>query len=158
MIASGHFNIRLGIYDDIYEVGEVFSDSVRELCKNDYEPNTIVHWIASISPESRAKHISNDALWIAEVDGEIAGYLISIPGEVVALFVGSSFSGLGIGIALLKLGIEMARKNGAAEIKLESTITAVQFYKKIGFKEVSRGYYTYEQTGLKLPIINMVLS
>ena len=70
MIMSDDFKIRLGKLDDIYRIGEVFFDSVRGLCKNDYEPNTIARWVALKLPESRAEYINNNALWVAEVDGE----------------------------------------------------------------------------------------
>ena len=149
--------IRLASYDDILCISEVFTDSVRELCKNDYEHSVIDLWIASKPPDSRSQYIDNRSLWVAELDGEIAGYLISIPGEVLALFVGSSYTGLGIGSALGKLGIELANRNGLIDVKLESTITAVEFYKKLGFRETGRGYYTHGKSNLKLPIINMVL-
>ena len=72
--------------------------------------------------------------------------------------MGSSYSGLGVGSALGKLGIEIACIEGISEIRVESTITAVPFYRKLGLKEVGRGYYTHGQTELEIPIVNMVLS
>ena len=158
MTEIGGYKIRLGVLNDIYKIQEVFSDSVRELCKNDYQADTINRWVASKSPESRIDHINNQALWVAEIDDELAGYLITIPSEVIALFVGSSYSRLGIGSALVKLGIELACIEGISDIKLESTITAVPFYRKLGFKEVGRGYFTHGQSELEIPIVNMVLS
>ena len=140
----------------MYSIGEVFADSVRELCKNDYEPTTIERWVASKSPESRMEFIDKGLLWVAEIGDKIAGYLVSIPGEIVPLFVASSYAGQGVGRALYEVGVEMAKKGGTSEIKLEATITAAPFYKKLGFKEVSRGYYTHGQMDLRLPIINMV--
>jgi len=56
------------------------------------------------------------------------------------------------------MGVEIARKKNSCEVKLESTITAVPFYKRMGFREVGRGYYSHGESDLKLPIINMVMS
>ena len=158
MALKSSFEIRLGKLDDLFQIGNVFADSVQELCKNDYDQNTIIRWIESKPPEARTESIKNKSLWVAENGGEVAGYLVSIPGEIIALFIGSSYSGLGLGLALGKLGIEIAKSDGTKGVKLESTITAAPFYKKMGFKEVSRGYYTHDQSDLKLPIINMALS
>ena len=149
--------IRLGSDADLFRVSELFTDSVRELCKYDYEQKTIDLWVASKTVDSRLQFINNDSLWVAELGGEIAGYLISIPGEILALFVGSSYTGKGIGLALGKWGIEIAKGDGLRDVKLESTITAVDFYKKLGFRETTRGYYSHDNSDLKLPIVNMVL-
>lgn len=54
--------IRLGSLDDVDRIGEVFSNSVRELCKNDYKPNTISRWVLSKPPECRMEHIKNSSL------------------------------------------------------------------------------------------------
>lgn len=152
------FQIRLGTPDDVDQIAEVYADSVRELCKGDYEPEVIAHWATSTPPESRLKSIESGALWVAEVDGKIGGYLVSVPGELLALFVASSCAGLGMGKTLGQLGIKIAKENASGEVKLESTLTAAPFYKTLGFEEVDRGYFSHGNSGLKIPVINMVLS
>ena len=152
------YNIRIGKTDDILKIAEIFVDSVSNLCKEDYSPDVIAQWITSISPESRLKHIENKSLWVAEVNGKIRGYLVSVPGEILSLFVGSSSAGLGIGTALFRVGIEIAKKDWSAELKLESTITAAPFYRKLGFREVNRGFYTHGISDLNIAIINMVFN
>lgn len=152
------FQIRLATSDDIYDIAEVYADSIRELCKNDYEPEIIAHWEVSTTPESRLTAIENGALWVAEINGSIAGYLVSVPGELIALFVAPSYSGLGIGKALGQLGIEVSKQDNSRKVILESTITAVPFYKKLGFVEVSRGVFSHGNSDLKIPVINMVLT
>ncbi len=150
-------NIRQGKPDDIFEIAEIYNNSVRELCKNEYSQEIISLWASSVTPESRLKSIKNGSLWVAEIEGKIAGYLVSVSGELIALFIGSSFSGFGIGRALGELGISLARKDGK-EVKLESTLTAAPFYEKLGFVEVNRGNFTHGNSDIKIPIINMVLS
>ena len=100
MSTNVEINIRLGGLDDILQVAEVFTDSVSELCKKDYDPKTILRWIATIPPECRLEYIKNNSLWVAELNGRIVGYLVSVPGELIALFVASSYASLGIGRAL----------------------------------------------------------
>jgi len=157
MAMNEKFYIRQGRLDDIYGIASIYSDSIQELCKDDYEPEIINHWKASTAPESRLKAIENGSLWVAEIDGEIGGYLVSIPGELIALFIGSTFSGLGMGRALGQLGVEIARGESGGQVKLESTITAAPFYKKLGFNETGRGYFSHGISDIKIPVIKMVL-
>ena len=99
-------------------IADVYADSVRELCKADYELEVIAYWVVSTPPESRLRVIDSGSLWVAEVGGVIAGYLVSVPGELVALFISSSYAGLGMGKALAQLGIEIAEGDFLGEVKL----------------------------------------
>lgn len=157
-MTSKKINLRLGSAEDIYPIADIYADSVAQLCKNDYTPEVIQYWKSSVPAEARLKSIENKTLWVAEVDGKIGGYLVSVPGELVALFVGSLFAGLGLGRLLGELGIAEASKNSCAEIRLESTLTAVPFYKNLGFREVSTGFFTHGDSDLKIPVVNMILS
>lgn len=157
MSIKNALQIRLGTIDDLAEVADVFTDSVRNLCNNDYDATTIEQWLASRSPESRLAMIEKNSLWVAVLENEIVGYLIIAPGEIIALFIRSNYSGHGIGSTLLKFGIDMARQTGIETIKLQSTLTAVPFYTKYGFRKLNDGFYTYNETNLNLPIVNMIL-
>ena len=152
------FEIRLAVPDDIYAIADVYADSIRELCKHDYEPEVIALWEVSTAPESRLIAIENGSLWVAEVNGNIGGYLVAVPGELVALFVASSYAGLGMGKALGQLGIEISKQDNSGVVILESTITAAPFYKKLGFEEVSRGFFSHGSSDIKIPVINMALT
>lgn len=152
-----NFQIRPGTPDDIPRIADVYADFVRELCKGDYEPDIIAHWEISTSAESRLKAIENGSLWVANVDGNVGGYLVSVPGELVALFIGSSYAGRGMGRALAQLGIEIAKNNPSGIVNIESTITAVPFYKKLGFIETEPGYFSHGRSDLKISVIKMVL-
>lgn len=156
MISKCKLNIRQGVLEDLPEIGRLFSNSVRELCKMDYDADVISHWIASRPPESRANHIDNKSMWVAESDGKIVGYLVSIPGEIIAIFVHPLYVKQGVGTVLGKLGIEIA-KNGKRVVKLESTLTAQEFYKKLGFETEGYGYYSHGSEKVKIPVVNMVL-
>ena len=113
MLQNEQFSIRLGALDDSDNISGVFSDSVRILCKKDYGQDMLERWISAKSSESRKAFIKSNCLWIAEVNGELAAYLISTSGEIIALFVHFACSGLGIGLALARLGIKVAQQEGA---------------------------------------------
>ena len=97
---------------------------------------------------------------VAEVNGKVVGYNMcriefgvsnlrtsfARKGHVISVAVMQGFRGLGIGKALMELGLTRVKESGAAEIYLEvrvSNMVAVTLYKKLGFKvvRVSEGYY-----------------
>ena len=150
--------IRLGKPEDIHAIASVYTDSVRKLCSKDYAPDIIQFWQTSTPPEYRLSSIHNKTLWVAEINQQIVGYLVAVPGEIIALFISPSYAGTGIGRQLCLHGIALSKQNCIKHIKIESTLTAAGFYKKFGFKEVSRGYFSHGCDDIKIPVIHMVLT
>ncbi len=151
------FSIRQGKIEDIDQIGDIYAASIRELCSKDYPQETIDYWAESTPAESRLEDIEAGSLWVAELAGKVTGYVVSVPGELMELFIGPQFSGLGLGARLGKLGIKLAQKNHSSPVLLESTINAATFYEKLGFKEVSRGVFSHGSSRTEIPVINMVL-
>jgi len=148
--------IRPGTPEDIHQIANIYSESIRQLCSKDYPADTIDHWARSTPAESRLEDIEAGLLWVAEVNENMAGYLVTVPGEVLELFIAPKYSGIGLGARLGKLGIKLAQKNNSSAVILESTINAAPFYEKLGFKEVSRGSFSHGASGIHIPVINMV--
>ncbi len=148
--------IRLGTPDDIHQIANIYSASIRKLCSNEYPQDTIDHWARSTPAESRLADIEAGSLWVAEKNGVMAGYLVAVPGELMELFIAPEYSGIGVGARLGELGIKLAKQNNSSPVILESTINAAPFYEKLGFKEVSRGSFSHGASGIHIPVINMV--
>ena len=51
--------VRQGKPEDIYEISDIYKDSIRELCKGEYSQEIISLWENSIAPESRLKSIDS---------------------------------------------------------------------------------------------------
>ena len=62
----------------------------------------------------------------------LAGFMVAKPGEIISLFIHPLYAGLGVGNKLAQIAIQIAKK-GHAYIPLESTLTALPFYQKLGF-------------------------
>ena len=148
--------IRLGTPDDIHQIANIYSASIRKLCSKDYTQNIISHWARSTPAESRLADINAGSLWVAEINEIMAGYLVAVPGELMELFIAPEYSGIGLGAKLGELGIKLAQKNNSSAVILESTINAAPFYEKLGFKEVSRGSFSHGSSSINIPVINMV--
>jgi GNAT superfamily N-acetyltransferase len=89
-------------------------------------------------------------VWVAEVDGELAGTVSYVPGlgpyaefddpagsGIRMLAVRPSFQGRGIGEALVRASLDRARKDGRRRVYLDTTRwmeTAQRLYARMGFE------------------------
>jgi ribosomal protein S18 acetylase RimI-like enzyme len=163
-------------------IAQVYHASISELCSHDYEQEVIQAWLEASNPDARKRYIESGCLWVVEsfsrtqfdltsnhsstengtlVQGhqtnELAGFMVTVPGELISLFIHPDFSGLGVGKKLAEIGIQFAQK-GHKVIRLEATLTAVPFYQKLGFVAQSRGFYSHGKASLNIPVVNMILT
>lgn len=75
-------------------------------------------------------------MYIAEVDGQLAGFGHAVPGEIAATYVDPEYVRRGIGTALVEHGVEMAKAGTSGTIRIEGTLNARPLYEKCGFKVV----------------------
>jgi len=148
--------IRQATIDDLDELDTIYRRSIVELCAQDYNAEVIRVWRDSVPVEARIPSIEQGILWVAILGGNVAGYMVSVPGEIVALFVSPDCAGKGVGSKLAELALEIALNTESGEIILESTLTAVPFYQKFRFTELSRGFFSHGQSDIEIAVVNMV--
>jgi len=147
--------IRKATINDLRELDSIYRRSIVELCAQDYDAEVIRVWKNSVPLEARIPSIEQGILWVAILGGSVAGYMVSVPGEIVALFVSPDCAGKGVGRKLAELALEIASNTESGEIVLESTLTALPFYQKLGFTEISRGFFSHGQPDIKIAVVNM---
>lgn len=91
----------------------------------------------TISPD-RLKTLT---LWMAEDDGKHLGCaglrrLDDGTAEIELFFVDPTVQGRGVGRMLWTLVFKEAHENGVSDLYLEADPASVQFYAKLGFKEI----------------------
>ena len=82
-------------------------------------------------------------MWVVELNGTVEGYghlrLYEKDGErkaeIWGLYFTPNVAGQGLGLQLSEIMLNEARKFGAKKITLQSSLTAHQFYKKLGFED-----------------------
>jgi GNAT superfamily N-acetyltransferase len=82
-------------------------------------------------------------VYVAEHNGRLVGLLRGSPGRLHSLFVDQSQFNKGIGRKLLNHFEQACKEVGVEKITLASTLYAVPFYQKMGYKKstgVRRGW------------------
>lgn len=105
-----------------------------------------LQWRASLANEADRPHleahpdaidlpaaqIANGQVWVAELDGNIAGFAALLDGELDGLFVEPELWRCGVGAALVETAAHEARRNGLA-LSVIANPAARGFYERCGF-------------------------
>lgn len=114
-------------------------ETIRSSNSVDYTCQEIDAWIASRCLEHMKWLVDHEHVWVAaDSSNKIFGFGTLKGNSVLQLFVAPQYQRRGIGSAIFTALEETGINNGFSEIVTESTITAVQFYKRKGFQEVTR--------------------
>lgn len=116
--------------------------SIREICAPDYTKAQVDAWSGrQFDQVGREKCIRDDYMWVVEDAGVIWGYAhLRLPndksgvGEVMALYFAPEAKGKGLGRQMIKLVEDQARLENCHTLTLNSTITSLEFYQKMGFQ------------------------
>jgi GNAT superfamily N-acetyltransferase len=145
--------IRQAQREDASRLHELHTASVRALCSEHYSSEIIDGWLQNRSAIGYLTPIERDAIFVAERDSTIVGFGEAAPGVVVAVYVAPSAVHQGIGSAILRHAIEMARRAHDGPLRVESTLNASPFYERHGFREVKRS--TIKRNLVEVPMVVM---
>lgn len=151
-----HASIRKAAPRDRDGIWTVFLTSVLELCVTHYDREEVLAWAKSMSPESFGNSIPMEETLVAEEDGKIVafGQLDLEESAVDALYVAPGSDRKGLGSRILHLFEEMAMIKGSGWIQASSTLNAVGFFEKAGYKQ-ARMEQLQLPDGMALPKIRM---
>ena len=122
-------------------IHEAHMRSIREVCVKDHGEEEIRGWGNRPLGNRWVDAIKNDFVWVVEAQATIfgQGYIRFFEeggrkkGHIHGLYLTPEVLRKGFGLKLARLMIEKAKEVGATSITLESTITAHDFYKSLGF-------------------------
>ena len=138
--------IRLYREKDAAEVGRLIASTYREFNLSHADPQEQDRLLGpfrhadSEDPkhqEAIASILASPMLYVAELDGILAGVLRGREGVLASLFVGKAFHRQGIGRALVERFEAESRSLGVLSIRVAATIYAVPFYVRLGFKKTT---------------------
>ena len=109
--------------------------------------------------EAIAQAIRSEMVFVAEVDGEIAGVLRGRATRLGSLFVRGDLHRQGIGRRLVACFEQACAEQGGGTIKVAATLYAVPFYLEMGYKRTTgvRAYHAFGASGLEYQPMKKVL-
>ncbi len=131
---------------------EIHVQSIKHGCRDFYTKKQIDAWLADKKPEKYLDGIKKGTIFVAEIDGQVVGFVQINQGVPIRLFVDPSAQGKHIGHSLLEYAIKKS-KTRKKIIKVEATLNARGFYKKNGF--IEKGESCERINNQKIPFITM---
>ncbi len=145
--------IRPARLEDAPRLHELHTASVRVLCSSDYSAQIIEAWLLNRTPAGYLDPIERGALFIAERGGRVVGFGEAAAGTVIAIYVDPEDVRQGVGTAILRHAVRMARREHNGTVRLEVTLNARDFYERAGFREVKRS--TVKRNHVDVPVVVM---
>ena len=130
--------IRKARQEDKEAIWRVHGGAIRGTCASHYSREVIEIWAGRLRPEKYAEAIDKYDFFVAEEDGVVVGFgeLGWEAGAIQGLYVSPDVAGRGVGRKLLRTLEERARAYGLKSLRLTSSLNAVPFYERAGFKTV----------------------
>ncbi|MBW1654454.1 GNAT family N-acetyltransferase [Flavobacterium quisquiliarum] len=120
---------------DLNEMQQLYIETIKSVCKNDYNPEQIEAWIYGVNNKERwIEIIEKQYVLLAIIENKIAGYGTLKDGNYIDFFyVHKDFQRQGIADKILtELELE-AKNQDSKTITSDISITARPFFEKKGF-------------------------
>ena len=132
--------------------------TLRELNKNDY-PKIFIQFLINENSTQGTLNKMKDKDMFCAWEGNILLGTIDLAGDKIAgLFIKSSEIGKGVGAKLMDFIENYARSKNIKQVRLYSTKSAINFYKKRGYHLIPSGYWVLGKSKAKDRIMKKKLS
>jgi GNAT superfamily N-acetyltransferase len=132
--------------DDAEAVSQVIVSALRESNARDY-PREVIERLAQIfSPAAVLDMLGKRTVFVAISGQRIVGTASLDRGAVHAVFVAPDAQRCGVGQRLMVEVERAARSQGTATLVVQSSLTAVRFYARLGFRTVRDHHHGEEHT------------
>ena len=145
--------IRPARLEDAPRLHELHTASVRALCSSHYSADVIDAWLLNRAPSGYLSPIERGVLFVAERTDRIVGFGEAAAGTVIAVYVDPSDVLQGVGTAILRHAVGLARREHDGPVRLEATLNARDFYKRAGFREVKHS--SVKRNRADVPVVIM---
>ena len=135
-----NITIRYGQPSDLNELQQLFVDTIKTVCKADYNDQQINVWTSSIDNKQRwLDIIENQLLLVAQEKDKVVGFCSLDNYNYIDLFyVHKDKQGQGVARQLYQDIESEAIKNGQKQLISDVSITARPFFEKVGFTVLSK--------------------
>ena len=130
--------IRKFRYNDAEKVSDLIKKVLLEVNSKDYSKSVIHFMCNHFTPERIIKNSNDRTTFVAIQNDKIIGTISLKKNVIHLLFVNPKLHKKGLGTKLVNRAEKLAVKNKYKTIVVPSSITALVFYKKLGYKEFKR--------------------
>lgn len=131
--------------EDIRQIAEIKNSVFKKFNNSEYFKKEAIDWYLNFTnPQKSDKelleafHVSSKSIfYVAEENNKIVGYIKGSKNRIGNLFVIGKTHKKGVGKKLVELLEKEAKKQNSKEIKIRSSIYAVPFYQKMGYKKTT---------------------
>lgn len=140
--------IRLATAEDATSISNIVKDTIRISNSKDYPPSVIERVVANFPPETVLQLMDSRTVWVAVNNGDVIG-TASLDGDTVrTVFVSPSAQGSGVGQRLMQTMEAAALEKNLKVLRVPASLTARNFYARLGYNEVREVVFGEERTFL----------
>jgi putative acetyltransferase len=131
--------IRKGQLEDLAELQFIFVETIKSVCKTDYNSEQIEVWTYSIKNKERWNEIIiNQLVLVAQIENKIVGFTSLAHGNYIdLLYVHKDYQKQGIAYKLYTSIEDVAKQQGQTTLKSDVSKTAKPFFEKVGFEVIN---------------------
>ncbi|MFA5030345.1 MAG: GNAT family N-acetyltransferase [Patescibacteria group bacterium] len=147
---------RRAVTKDAKTISRLVCDTIRKVNSKDYTPRQINAWIENNTVEQIQEKIKGQRPFFVITDrNRIVGVssLKLEKNEMSALYVKQDSLQSGFGSVLLKFVEKYAKNHGVKQLRIDSSKTAFDFYKKRGYQKIKT--VSHLMNGVKITCILM---
>ena len=147
--------LRKALIKDVQEIRTLITDALLKINSKDYSKEQIEIWEKADTEEKITERIKdkNRISCVVVDENRILGYGSVKGSEITAIYVSPERTRTGVGSKILSFLEKEALKMGIKALKLDSSITAFNFYLKHGYKKVKDSYHVSDIG--KIPCVEM---
>lgn len=128
--------IREFLYEDAIKVSYLIKKALTEVNSKDYPQNVIQFMVDNYLPKRIIEKSSKRLTCVAVYHNRILGTVSLEGNHISSLFINPRYQRRGIGTKLMMYVESIARTKGHKSVNLGSSITAYEFYKKLGYTTI----------------------
>lgn len=138
---------------DAPEVARLHRSTIRNVNSKDYTRKQIEVWSGRTSAKRFRDINHRTAMFVAVEDRKIIGFADYKDNELLGLYIHKNYIRKGVGRKLILYLEYYAHRSGIKSLRCEATITAREFYRRMGYKTLRKT--THNIKGQKLPVYVM---
>ena len=125
---------RLATLDDAKRLLEIRRNSILELTAPAMSAVESQLWAAQLTLVGMKQKLCELEIWVAELDGAVAGWGAIRDDTLEGLYTAPEFAGRGVGAALLEMLERLMRERGVPAVRAEASSNARDFYLRRGYR------------------------